>query len=94
MLSNLHEIFWEYYYFFFTWPCWKGYILPFMGGWYAIQILNIWMDQKLGLKKLYKKNIMIILGSGGHTGEMLRLFDSFEFKKYNGVYFIRSNDDR
>ena len=74
MLSNLSlALFLEYFYFFFTWTCWRRYTIPFILGWYAIQGLNIVMDQKLGLKKIMKKTILIVLGSGGHTGEMMIL---------------------
>ncbi len=84
----------EYWNFLFTRICWTKYIIPFILGWYALQGLNVMMDQKLGLKKLCKKTILIVLGSGGHTGEMLRLLDSFDFTKYHCIYFVRSNEDR
>ena len=94
MLSSLYELFWEYYAFMFTWVCWKDYILPFIAGWYVTQVIWILLDQKAGLKRLMKKTILIVLGSGGHTGEMMILLKDLDFKKYHHVYFLRANEDR
>ena len=37
--------------------------------------------------------IVIVLGSGGHTAEMLRMIEHLDFKKYNRrVYIVSSGD--
>ena len=88
------EVLIEYYYFFFTYDCWRHYIIPFMAGWYCLQALNVMVDHYHGFKRIMKRNIMIVLGSGGHTGEMMRLMENFKFEKYLMVYFVRSSADR
>lgn len=40
-----------------------------------------------------EKNIMIVLGSGGHTGEMLILINKLNFKKFNKITFVYSIGD-
>ena len=84
----------EYFWFVMTWYCWKYYILPFLGGWYLIQGSDILFNHMMGLKKIMKKNLLFILGSGGHTAELLQLFQNFDFKKYKCIYFVRSSADR
>lgn len=37
-------------------------------------------------------NIMILLGSGGHTGEMLRLIESLEWKYFTRTWVLSSTD--
>ncbi|CCE82882.1 Piso0_002638 [Millerozyma farinosa CBS 7064] len=37
-------------------------------------------------------NIMILLGSGGHTGEMLRLIESIEWKYFTRTWVLSSTD--
>ena len=54
----------------------------------------------LGLKLirtyLYKskKSIMIILGSGGHTGEILLMIQKLDFNKFCECYFVSSHNDK
>ena len=84
----------EYFLFLMSWYCWKWYILPFMGGWYLIHLSDILFSYMLGAKKIMKKNLLFILGSGGHTGELLQLLQNFDFKKYKCLYFVRSSSDR
>jgi beta-1,4-N-acetylglucosaminyltransferase len=38
--------------------------------------------------------MMIVLGSGGHTGEMLCLLSSLDFKRYVPRYYVIANTDR
>lgn len=38
-------------------------------------------------------NIMILLGSGGHTGEMLRLIESIEWKYFTRTWVLSSTDE-
>jgi beta-1,4-N-acetylglucosaminyltransferase len=40
-----------------------------------------------------KKSIMIILGSGGHTGELLIMLSKLNLRKFEKVYFVSSHND-
>ena len=42
---------------------------------------------------LNPKDVIFILGSGGHTAEMIRLMENFNFKKYRIITFVRSEGD-
>ena len=35
-----------------------------------------------------EKNLVIMLGSGGHTAEMLLLLKNFDFSQYNKTHII------
>ena len=41
-----------------------------------------------------KKSIMIILGSGGHTGEILLMIQKLDFNKFSSCYFVSSHNDK
>ena len=41
-----------------------------------------------------KKSIMIILGSGGHTGEILLMIQKLDFNKFSECYFVSSHNDK
>ena len=41
-----------------------------------------------------KKSIMIILGSGGHTGEILLMIQKLDFNKFSACYFVSSHNDK
>ena len=41
-----------------------------------------------------KKSIMIILGSGGHTGEILLMIKKLDFNKFSSCYFVSSHNDK
>ena len=41
-----------------------------------------------------KKSIMIILGSGGHTGEILLMIKKLDFNKFSTCYFVSSHNDK
>ncbi len=43
-------------------------------------------------RKRKKKRIMIILGSGGHTTEMIQMLSKFDFFKYDIVFVIAKTD--
>lgn len=55
--------------------------------------------QKGGSKKITDivdaklKNIMIFLGSGGHTGEMLRILDNLDLSAVNRSWIVSSGDN-
>ena len=40
------------------------------------------------------KSIMIILGSGGHTGEILIMLQKLNFDKFSDVYFVSAHNDK
>jgi beta-1,4-N-acetylglucosaminyltransferase len=40
------------------------------------------------------KSIMIILGSGGHTGELLQMLKELDFNKFKTCYFISAHNDK
>jgi beta-1,4-N-acetylglucosaminyltransferase len=45
-------------------------------------------------KKIFdKKSIMIVLGSGGHTGELLIMLQKLDFSKFSNIFFISSHND-
>jgi len=37
---------------------------------------------------------MIILGSGGHTGEILMMLKKLNFDKFNKIFFVSSHNDK
>jgi beta-1,4-N-acetylglucosaminyltransferase len=39
------------------------------------------------------KSIMVILGSGGHTGELLIMISKLNLRKFEKVYFVVSHND-
>ena len=41
-----------------------------------------------------KKSIMIILGSGGHTGEILLMIQKLDFNKFSSCFFLSSHNDK
>ena len=41
-----------------------------------------------------KKSIMIILGSGGHTGEILLMIKKLDFNKFSSCFFVLSHNDK
>ena len=41
-----------------------------------------------------KKTIMIILGSGGHTSEILLMIKKLNFSKFSSCYFVISHNDK
>lgn len=59
---------------------------------YYIAIFSIFILRKLLFSKSLK-SIMIILGSGGHTGEMLIMIKKLDFSKFSNVYFLTSSGD-
>ena len=41
-----------------------------------------------------KKSIMIILGSGGHTGEILLMLKKLDYNKFSSCYLVSSHNDK
>jgi beta-1,4-N-acetylglucosaminyltransferase len=47
----------------------------------------------LRLKIWKEKSIMIVLGSGGHTGELLIMLKKLKLDKFSKVFFVSSHND-
>lgn len=46
------------------------------------------------IRKLNRsKTIMIVLGSGGHTGELLIMIKKLDLKKFSKIFFVYSHND-
>lgn len=61
-----------------------------------IIVIIILLFLRLVLRKSYnqKLKMMILFGSGGHTTEMLYMFEKYNFKERNqNLYFIHSESD-
>ena len=54
---------------------------------YYILIFSIYLI-RIKLNNNNEKNIMIILGSGGHTGELLIMLSKLNFNKFKKVFII------
>lgn len=56
----------------------------------------IMFSLKLLRKHLFskKKSIMFVLGSGGHTGELLIMIQKLNFDKFCDCYFVSSHNDK
>ena len=56
----------------------------------------IMLGLKLIRKYLFnsKKSIMIILGSGGHTGEILLMLKKLDYNKFSDCYLVSSHNDK
>ncbi len=50
-------------------------------------------NQTSNVKEMEKGKIIILLGSGGHTGEMIRLLESINFKTFNKKIYLYSTGD-
>lgn len=60
---------------------------------YYILIFSIYLI-RIKLNNNNEKNIMIILGSGGHTGELLIMLSKLNFTKFKKVFIISSHNDK
>ena len=67
---------------------------------FILKIIIIYFCIMLGIKlfRIYafksKKSIMIILGSGGHTGEILLMIKKLDFNKFSSCYFVSAHNDK
>ena len=67
---------------------------------FLIKLIVFYFCIMFGLKliRIYlfksKKSIMIILGSGGHTGEILLMIQKLDFNKFSSCYFVSSHNDK
>jgi len=69
------------------------HLLEFILGYYVIRIASLVVDSIGNFDRFLKKSILIVFGSGGHTGEMLKLLSDFDFKKYSKVYLVCASTD-
>jgi len=63
--------------------------------WLAI-ILLLWVGAAFIYNKLRKRrrdSITIVLGSGGHTGEMLYMMLKYDFQRFKKVYCVIGDND-
>ena len=62
-----------------------------------IKIILYYVIFMLGLnimrKKFNKKSIMIVLGSGGHTGELILMIKKLNLDKFVKIFFVISHND-
>ncbi len=61
--------------------------------WGAILYLISYIIRLIRKNLFNKKSIMVILGSGGHTGEMILMLKKLDFDKFDKVIFVHSNND-
>ena len=67
---------------------------------FLLKIIVLYFFIMFGLKLIRtyvfksKKSIMIILGSGGHTGEILLMIQKLDFNKFSSCYFVSSHNDK
>lgn len=62
--------------------------------WFVFYYLVVMIPLKVLRTILFKsKTIAVVLGSGGHTGEMLLMIKKLDFKKFAKVVFICSQGD-
>lgn len=74
-------------------------ILPFLSFKFILQFLVSALLFLYGLKlirkKLFKnKSLMIIFGSGGHTGELILMLKKLDFSKFSDCYFVSAQSDK
>ena len=63
---------------------------------YSVALMYHWLYRKFVTSKIVKlsdKTLMVVLGSGGHTTEMLHMLDGLKVERYGHVYFIIGHSD-
>ena len=67
---------------------------------FLLKLIAFYFCIMFGLKliRIYlfksKKGIMIILGSGGHTGEILLMIQKLNYNYFSSCYFVSSHNDK
>ena len=64
------------------------YVIYVILGFYVYRII------RLLLRKKQPKTLMIIIGSGGHTGEMKRMLSVLDFSRFDSIICIVANTDK
>lgn len=66
----------------------------------ALLFTTVWLCKVLSIHPAFRRRLkrtaaklVIVLGSGGHTAEMLRLLESLDFAKYTCRVYIVSHGD-
>jgi beta-1,4-N-acetylglucosaminyltransferase len=60
---------------------------------YILYYVVIMLGFNLIRRKYYGKSIMIVLGSGGHTGELLIMIKKLDLNKFSKIYLVYSHND-
>lgn len=58
---------------------------------YYVILIPVKIFRKIYHKK--SKSIMIVLGSGGHTAEILTMLKKLDFNKFCKIFFVHSHND-
>jgi hypothetical protein len=56
-------------------------------------ITTVILVRFLLFRKQQSKQILIVLGSGGHTGEILQLIKNFDFTPFSKTHFVIAATD-
>lgn len=54
----------------------------------------LWVGMRLRCKRDQRYEVTIVLGSGGHTGELCHLLGSFDFARAATINVLIANTDR
>lgn len=60
---------------------------------YILYYVLIMLGINILRRKYCGKSIMIVLGSGGHTGELLLMIKKLDLNKFNKIFFVYSHND-
>lgn len=63
---------------------------------WTVAVLAVWIAMAYAVNKVRARkrdNLMVILGSGGHTGEMLFMMLKYDFSKFKKIYCIIADND-
>lgn len=60
---------------------------------YVIFKITTGHNRKSSVRRTTPSSVLICLGSGGHTTEMLKLIQPLNFTRYNPRYYVIANDD-
>ncbi len=63
---------------------------------WSLIVLTVWLGAAYVVNKTRKRRrdaICVVLGSGGHTGEMLYMMLKYDFSKWKKVYCVIGDND-
>jgi hypothetical protein len=63
---------------------------------WTVAIIAVWIVMAYAVNKVRARKrdaLMVILGSGGHTGEMLFMMLKYDFSKFKKIYCIIADND-
>lgn len=61
---------------------------------FLVFLILLWYGFRFVYKPNKSKKVLVVLGSGGHTSEMLTYMKRFDFDSVDSVDFVCSNDDK